>query len=73
VEVTIESGETFREHVVSVRGTPENPMTTEEVEKKALDLMASVLGEERSQELIGKIRNLESLPSVRDLRSLLKK
>ncbi len=73
VEVTIESGETFREHVVSVRGTPENPMTTEEVEKKAMDLMASVLSEERSQELIGKIRDLESLTSVRDLRPLLKR
>ena len=73
VEVTIESGETFREHVVSVRGTPANPMSTEEVEKKALDLMAPVLGEERSQELIGKMRDLESLTSVRDLRPLLKR
>lgn len=70
VEVTMESGETFREHVVSVRGTPENPMTTEEVEKKALDLMAPVLGEQRSQELIDKIRDLESLTSMRELASL---
>ena len=44
VEVTIQSGETFREHVESVRGTPENPMSTEEVEEKAMHLMAPVLG-----------------------------
>lgn len=44
VEVTTQSGETFREHVESVRGTPENPMSTEEVEEKAMHLMAPVLG-----------------------------
>ncbi len=44
VEVTTQSGETFREHVESVRGTPENPMSTEEVEEKAMHLLAPVLG-----------------------------
>lgn len=73
VEITMEGGENFREHVVSVRGTPDNPMTTEEVEKKALELMTPVLGEQRSQEVISKIRNLESLPNVHDLAALLKK
>lgn len=71
VEITTESGETFREHVVSVRGTPQNPMTTEEVEKKALELLAPVLGDQRSREVIEKIRALESLSSIRDLTSLL--
>ncbi|MBI4488072.1 MAG: MmgE/PrpD family protein [Deltaproteobacteria bacterium] len=73
VEITTRSGENFREQVSNARGTPENPMSDEEVEKKAMDLMAPVLGGQRSQEIIEKIRNLESLPSVRDLTSLLKK
>lgn len=73
VEVTTDSGETFREHVVSARGTPDNPMSDEEVEKKAMELMAPVLGEQRSQEVIEKIRDVESLATVRDLSSLLKK
>jgi len=73
VEITTQSGETLREHVKSVRGTPQNPMSTEEVETKALDLLISVLGEQRSHDLISKIRDLESLNSVRDLTHLLKK
>jgi 2-methylcitrate dehydratase PrpD len=73
VEVKTRSGETLREHVASSRGTPENPMSDEEVEKKALDLMAPVLGDTRSGELIDRIRALESLPSVRDLTALLRK
>jgi 2-methylcitrate dehydratase PrpD len=73
VGVKTRSGETLREHIASSRGTPENPMSDEEVEKKALDLTAPVLGDARSRELIDKIRALESLPSVRDLAGLLKK
>ena len=73
VEITTRSGETLREHVTHARGTPENPMSDEEVEKKALDLMAPVLGDARARELIDKIRALESLPSIRDLTSLLRK
>jgi 2-methylcitrate dehydratase PrpD len=73
VEVTTQSGENFREHVVSARGTPDNPMSTEEVEKKALHLMAPVLGEGQAQELIDKISKLESLATARELGSLLKK
>ena len=72
VEVSTKSGETFREHVTSVRGTPQNPMTTEDVETKALELLAPVLGDQRSLEVMEKIRALESLPSVRDLMSLLR-
>ncbi len=73
VEVTTESGESFREHIVSARGTPDNPMNDEEVERKATELMAPILGDQRSQEVLEKIRNLESLASVRELASLLKK
>lgn len=73
VEVTTPGGGILREHVASSRGTPENPMSDEEVEKKALDLMTPVLGDARSRELIDKIRALESAPTVRDLAGLLRK
>lgn len=72
VEVTTQDGETYKEHVVSARGTPDNPMSTEEVEKKAMHLMAPVLGEGQAQELIDKISKLESLATARELGSLLK-
>lgn len=73
VEVTTPGGGILREHVASSRGTPENPMSDEEVEKKALDLMTPVLGDARSRELIDKIRALESAATVRDLAGLLRK
>jgi len=72
VEVTTQSGENFREHVVSARGTPDNPMSTQEVEKKALHLMAPVLGAAQAEELVAKVSRLESLAAARELGSLLK-
>jgi 2-methylcitrate dehydratase PrpD len=72
VQVTTRAGESFEERVASSRGTPGNPMSAEEVEKKALDLMTPVLGNGRSHELIDKVRVLESLPTVRDLIALVR-
>ena len=46
VEVTFKDGKTLREHVSNCRGRPENPMSPEEVEKKAAWLMEPVLGQE---------------------------
>ncbi len=68
VEITTTDGSKWREHVVSVRGTAENPMTTEEVEKKCRELLAPVLGEDRAKKLIHGIWNLEKVRNVRELR-----
>ena len=71
VEVTTKDGARLREHVVSVRGTAENPMTSQEVERKCLELMTPVLGADRSEKLINKIWNLERVRNMRELRPLL--
>ena len=71
VEVATKDGARLREHVVSVRGTAENPMTSLEVEKKCRELMTPVLGADRSKELIDKVWNLERVRNVRELRPLL--
>lgn len=71
IELTVKDGRTLREHVVSFRGSAENPMATEEVEEKAKALMAPVLGDERALRLVEAIRELESAPSIAGLRSLL--
>src|ERR1700758_3575359 len=44
VEVTLLDGTRLSERVEHVRGTPENPMTTDEVVSKARELMSPVLG-----------------------------
>ncbi|MCL0044032.1 MmgE/PrpD family protein [Dehalococcoidia bacterium] len=71
IEFTTIDGRTLRNHVVKVRGAMENPMTTAEVEKKARELLVPSLGFDRADDLIAVVRDLESLASVRELRSML--
>ena len=71
VEITTKDGARLREHVVSPRGMMENPMTTEEVEKKCRELLEPVLGQEQTHELIDRVWNLEKVGNMRTLRSLL--
>jgi 2-methylcitrate dehydratase PrpD len=71
VEVTLKNGQTLREHVINCRGRPENPMSPEEVEKKAAWLMEPVLGKTHVEQIIASLRRIEALPSIRDLTKLL--
>ncbi|HEX9896249.1 MAG TPA: MmgE/PrpD family protein [Dehalococcoidales bacterium] len=71
VEIVTFGGLRFNEHVTQVRGSPQNPMTTKEVEEKSLDLSIPVLGETRSHKLIEQIWNLEQVRNMRELRPLL--
>ena len=71
VEVELNDGRKVRHHAKAVRGTPDNPMTTEEIEAKAIDLVAPITGEAKAKGLVEAIAGLESLRSVRELRPLL--
>ena len=70
--VTIETRDkTLVKHTVYVRGLKENPMTWDEVEAKALDLMTPVLGAGRTKTLIAAISRLDSFGPISRLRPLL--
>ena len=71
VEVTLKNGQTLREHVINCRGRPENPMSPEEVEKKASWLMEPVLGKKNVDQIIESIRRIETVASIRDLTKML--
>ena len=71
VEVTLVDGTQLRQRVDNVRGTPENPMTRDEILAKARDLIAPVLGAEKCSSLLAKIFDLESVSDIRQLRPLL--
>jgi 2-methylcitrate dehydratase PrpD len=71
VEITTRDGRQLREHARAVRGTPDNPMEWPEVEAKALDLLAPVLGAERARALAEQVCRIERLSAVRALRPLL--
>jgi 2-methylcitrate dehydratase PrpD len=73
VEVTLNDGTRLSERVEHVRGTPENPMTTEEVVAKARELMTPVLGAGNCSTLIERVMGLQNVNDIRELRPLLQR
>jgi 2-methylcitrate dehydratase PrpD len=73
VEVTLADGTHLSERNDTVRGTPEDPMSKDEIVAKARDLMAPVLGAETCTQLIEKVFGLEQMKDVRGLRPLLQR
>ena len=71
VRIELADGRSLEHRTRVVRGTAGNPMEPREVEAKALDLTAPVLGTARANELIATIGNLERVGSLTDLRRLL--
>ena len=72
VELTLKDGTHLTERVEHVRGTPENPISREEVIAKARELMTSTLGAEASSKLIERVFALENVKDIRELRPLLR-
>ena len=73
VEITFSDGTTITERNDTVRGSPENPMSSEEVIAKARDLIAPVLGNEKCTQLIEKIFALEEVKDIGQLRPFLQR
>jgi len=71
--VRLTDGRRLEKHTPHVRGTPGNPMTTEEVVTKARDLILPVLGAGAGEQLIQSLLAIENLESVAGLRPLLQK
>ena len=44
--IELNDGRSLRHHAKAVRGTPDNPMTAQEIEDKARDLLDPVIGAE---------------------------
>ena len=70
VEIELNDGRTLMHRTRAVLGTPDNPMKESQVEEKALELIACILGDRNSRELVAAIRELESCPDVNELRRL---
>jgi 2-methylcitrate dehydratase PrpD len=72
VELKTRDGRELKHHTLAVRGTAANPMTREEVGEKCYDLMAPVLGKNRTRGLIDKVWQIEKVSDTRALRPLLR-
>ena len=73
VDVALADGSHLTQRVDNVRGTPENPMTRDEVIAKASDLITPVLGPAKCSSLIEKIFHLENVGDIRELWPLLQR
>jgi len=71
VELTLADGTRLAERVEAVRGTPRNPMSKAELIDKCRDLVAPILGAEKSARLIETVFALEAVADLRQLRPLL--
>jgi 2-methylcitrate dehydratase PrpD len=71
VDMTLSDGSHLTQRVDNVRGTPENPMTREEIIAKASDLITPILGATKCSSLIERVFHLESVNDIRELRPLL--
>jgi 2-methylcitrate dehydratase PrpD len=73
VNITLEDGSRLTQSVDNVRGTPENPMTRDEIIAKATDLIAPILGVASCSKLIEQVFRLETVSDIRELRPLLQR
>ena len=71
VQVTLRDGRSFSHFTRYASGTKENPLNTDAVNAKVRDLMAPVLGAERTEAVIQRVNTLEELSDVRRLRPFL--
>lgn len=70
IEVDTIDGRKLRHHTRAVHGTPDNPMGAADVEGKARELIAPILGDERTDALIDAVGNIEALDDLSVLRPL---
>jgi 2-methylcitrate dehydratase PrpD len=71
VTVRLKDGRNLEHRTFYVRGTPNNPMSSEEVVTKCRDLMAPILGEKQTNGLIERVLALDMVQDVTELRPLL--
>ena len=69
IEIKLKNGRRLKHYTYAARGSSYNPMTREEENAKALDLLSPVLGVRRAQGLIAAVWNIDKIRDVRALRT----
>jgi len=72
VTLTLANGSTVSHYVEHVLGFPMRPMSHDDVEQKALELIAPVIGERRAHLLIETVWNIEKLNDIGSIVPLVK-
>jgi len=71
LEVTTTRREVLSHRTRAVLGTPDNPMSEDEISSKSFDLLAPVLGDKKAEVLLEALWSVESIEDVGALRPLL--
>ncbi len=72
LEIRTRDGKSYRHHTKAVRGTPNNPMPSREVQAKALDLLEPIIGMTAATSLVDAVWNLEKLNDINVLSKIIK-
>ena len=64
-------GKTYAEELLPSKGSPQNPMTYEEIENKFMGLATRVMPKEQASKIAATVRDLEEVKDLRDLTDLL--
>ena len=70
VVLTLKDGRTLERHVAHNLGTPDNPMTDDQLEEKFVGLATPVLGDARAQQMAATCWRLTELSDVREVPNL---
>lgn len=73
MEVRLKDGRTVRGQTMAAKGSFENPLTRQEEEEKALDLIVPILGKRRSETLLAALWDFDNIKDLRTLRRLYQK
>lgn len=71
LSIKLVSGHRLEHRTLYVRGTPNNPMTPEEVIAKCRDLMAPILSGHRAERAIAMLLSLDDLDDIKALRTVI--
>ncbi|MBW2370566.1 MAG: MmgE/PrpD family protein, partial [Deltaproteobacteria bacterium] len=67
VVVKMVDGTQFQETVIEGKGSPEHPMTPDELRDKFYNITVPVIGDERAQKLFDAVMNLETISNIKQL------
>ena len=70
IDITLKDGRKLTHRTMAAKGSFENPLTPQEENEKALDLIAPILGKQRSLALLAALWDFEKIKDVRALRRL---
>ena len=68
MEIRLKDGRTLNHQTMAAKGSFENPLSRDEEQEKALDLIAPILGGKRSRDLLDALWGVDKIKDMRSLR-----